>query len=91
MEKLSGELWEGRAVDRKLKSSLEWPCGENTLHWTTACCFVQWGLQCNLTTNLQSSILDGVCNRNVKSKKAVVFLVLKILLFSVVVLTTLMQ
>ena len=25
MEKLSGELWEGRAVDGKLKSSLEWP------------------------------------------------------------------
>ena len=25
MEKLRGELWEGRAVDGKLKSSLEWP------------------------------------------------------------------
>ena len=25
MEKLKGELWEGRAVDGKLKSSLEWP------------------------------------------------------------------
>ena len=27
MEKLRGELWEGRAVDGKLKSSLEWPNG----------------------------------------------------------------
>ena len=27
MEKLRGELWEGRAVDGKLKSSLEWPKG----------------------------------------------------------------
>ena len=25
MEKFRGELWEGRAVDGKLKSSLEWP------------------------------------------------------------------
>ena len=25
MENLRGELWEGRAVDGKLKSSLEWP------------------------------------------------------------------
>ena len=25
MEKLRGELWEGRAMDGKLKSSLEWP------------------------------------------------------------------
>ena len=25
MEKLRGELWEGRVVDGKLKSSLEWP------------------------------------------------------------------
>ena len=25
MEKLRGELWEGRAVDGKLKSNLEWP------------------------------------------------------------------
>ena len=25
MEKSRGELWEGRAVDGKLKSSLEWP------------------------------------------------------------------
>ena len=25
MEKLRGELWKGRAVDGKLKSSLEWP------------------------------------------------------------------
>ena len=25
MEKLRGELWEGRAVDGKLKCSLEWP------------------------------------------------------------------
>ena len=25
MEKLRGELWERRAVDGKLKSSLEWP------------------------------------------------------------------
>ena len=25
MEKLRGELWKGRAVDEKLKSSLEWP------------------------------------------------------------------
>ena len=27
MEKLRGELWEGRAVDGKLKSNLEWPIG----------------------------------------------------------------
>ena len=32
MEKLRGELWEGRAVDGKLKSSLEWP---NQLQETT--------------------------------------------------------
>ena len=32
MEKLRGELWEGRAVDGKLKSSLEWP---NGCHWGT--------------------------------------------------------
>ena len=30
MEKLRGELWERRAVDGKLKSSLEWP--NLTLH-----------------------------------------------------------
>jgi hypothetical protein len=29
-------------------------CGENTLHWTTECCFVQGDWQCTLTTNLQS-------------------------------------
>ena len=29
MEKLRGELWEGRAVDGKLKSSLEWPYARN--------------------------------------------------------------
>ena len=27
MEELRGELWEGRAVDEKLKSSLEWHKG----------------------------------------------------------------
>ena len=31
MEKLRGELWERRAVDGKLKSSLEWPNRCNTL------------------------------------------------------------
>ena len=30
--------------------------GETTLHWTTEYCFVQCGLQCTLTTNLQSTI-----------------------------------
>ena len=34
MEKLRGELWEGRAVDGKLKSSLEWP---NFFHFTIYC------------------------------------------------------
>ena len=29
MEKLRGELWERRAVDGKLKSSLEWPNGKH--------------------------------------------------------------
>ena len=31
MEKLRGELWEGRVVDGKLKSSLEWPNRQETL------------------------------------------------------------
>ena len=43
MEKLRGELWEGRAVDGKLKSSLEWPKGccidsAQTISWLSARC-----------------------------------------------------
>ena len=35
VEKLRGELWERRAVDGKLKSSLEWPYTDNIGTLTT--------------------------------------------------------